>query len=98
MCPSPKLEPALRLRLHGVAAVWRAGGAQQPLERKQAALLAWLRIEGPTPRARMASLLWPEVDGERARANLRQRPGNRAARRPARGRRGSAAEWTAPPT
>jgi DNA-binding SARP family transcriptional activator len=61
------------LRLHGTAEVRRAGAAPQTLERKQAALLAWLSVEGPTPRARIAALLWPEVDDERARANLRQR-------------------------
>jgi len=66
--------PAFRLRLHGAASVCRGGGRPwQPLERKHAALLAWLWREGPTPRSRLAGLLWPEVGEERARANLRQR-------------------------
>ena len=43
------------------------------LERKHAALLAYLRLEGATPRGRLAGLLWPEVGSERARGNLRQR-------------------------
>ena len=65
--------PTIQLHLHG-AAGWRH--ARQPLrllERKHAALLAWLWLEGPTPRARMAGLLWPEASEERARGNLRQR-------------------------
>jgi len=42
-------------------------------EPKDALLLAYLAIEGPTPRGRLAALLWPDVDEERARGNLRQR-------------------------
>lgn len=38
-----------------------------------AAILAWLALEGPTPRARIAALLWPEKDAEAARNSLRQR-------------------------
>ena len=51
----------------------RADGSVGVLEQKDALLLAYLAIEGPTPRSRLASLLWPDVDAERARANLRQR-------------------------
>lgn len=36
-------------------------------------LLAWLALEGPTPRARMTELLWPEKDVVAARNLLRQR-------------------------
>ncbi|MBC8058794.1 MAG: AAA family ATPase, partial [Rhizobiales bacterium] len=36
-------------------------------------MLAYLALEGPTPRARLATLLWPETDRERARTSLRQR-------------------------
>jgi DNA-binding SARP family transcriptional activator len=43
------------------------------LEPKDALLLAYLAVEGPTPRGRLAALLWPGVDEERARGNLRQR-------------------------
>ena len=43
------------------------------LEPKDALLLAYLAIEGPTPRGRLAALLWPDVEEERARGNLRQR-------------------------
>ncbi len=59
------LRSAGRLALH----------ADEPidLEPKDALLLAYLAVEGPTPRGRLATLLWPDVDEERARGNLRQR-------------------------
>ncbi|MBI5717940.1 MAG: AAA family ATPase [Burkholderiales bacterium] len=38
-----------------------------------AALLAWLALEGPTPRERLAALLWPASSAEGARNALRQR-------------------------
>ncbi len=43
------------------------------LERRSAALLAYLALEGPTPRSRLAGLLWPDSTEDAARANLRQR-------------------------
>ncbi len=73
---TPKSEAAaavVQLGLHH-SARWRAGGGPaHALERKHAALLAWLWLEGPTPRSRLAGLLWPEVSEDRARGNLRQR-------------------------
>ena len=36
-------------------------------------MLAWLALEGPTPRARLAALLWPDSDADAARNALRQR-------------------------
>jgi DNA-binding SARP family transcriptional activator len=42
------------------------------LERKPAALLAYLALEGPTSRARLAELLWPEWEERAQRNNLRQ--------------------------
>ena len=51
----------------------RADGSVDALEQKDALLLAYVAIEGPTPRRRLAALLWPDVEPERARANLRQR-------------------------
>lgn len=41
-------------------------------ERRSAALLALLALEGPMPRERAAAMLWPDRDGKGARANLRQ--------------------------
>lgn len=61
----------LLLRAAGRLAVHDDGPID--LEPKDALLLAYLAVEGPTPRGRLASLLWPEVDEERARGNLRQR-------------------------
>ena len=67
-----------RLLLLGVPGVQRGdrpqGGAKpEPLERRAAALLAYLALEGPTPRSKLAGLLWPESTEAAARANLRQR-------------------------
>nr|MDQ3399028.1 AfsR family transcriptional regulator [Deinococcota bacterium] len=49
-------------------------GATGPLtlERKTAALLAYLALEGATPRSRLAGLLWPETSEKTARNNLSQ--------------------------
>lgn len=43
------------------------------LERKDAALLALLALDGPLQRARAAALLWPDADPQNARNSLRQR-------------------------
>ena len=43
------------------------------LERKDAALLAYLALEGSTPRAVLAGLLWPDTPESQARTNLRKR-------------------------
>jgi len=34
-------------------------------------LLAWLALEGPTPRGRLAQLLWPQSAADAARNALR---------------------------
>ncbi|GGS03892.1 ATP-binding protein [Deinococcus sedimenti] len=47
-------------------------GSTRPLERKTAALFAYLCVGGQTPRARLAGLLWPDVPDRAARSNLRQ--------------------------
>lgn len=64
---------AAALRLHGHAQWITPDGAVHALERKDAALLAYLALAGPAPRARIAALLWPDVDEDKARTNLRQR-------------------------
>ncbi|MER3554579.1 MAG: hypothetical protein C4331_09585 [Meiothermus sp.] len=70
--PSEPSEATWSLRLLGPAHLESSGIALEPLERKTAALLAYLALEGPTPRSKIAGLLWPEVDEGRARGNLRQ--------------------------
>lgn len=61
------------LRLHGPPQLLPADGASPVvLSTREAALLAWLHLEGPTPRARLAGLLWPDGSEAQARANLRQ--------------------------
>jgi DNA-binding SARP family transcriptional activator len=60
------------LSLHGSPLVKRAGRAPLPLSAREAALLAWLHLEGPTHRAPLAGRLWPGGDDAKARANLRQ--------------------------
>jgi DNA-binding SARP family transcriptional activator len=63
----------LRLQLLG-AASWSVGGARAvALERRDAALLAYLAIEEQAPRATLLELLWPDVQREAARNHLRQR-------------------------
>jgi DNA-binding SARP family transcriptional activator len=64
---------AIHLRLLAVPALVRGDGVLLPLERKDAALLAMLAIDGPTPRPRVAALLWPDAEPKKARNNLRQR-------------------------
>lgn len=50
-----------------------AGQAPRELAPREAALLAWLAVEGPTPRARLAAVLWPDSDEAAQRNALRQR-------------------------
>ncbi|MEP7302242.1 MAG: AAA family ATPase [Caldimonas sp.] len=65
--------PSLLACLHGAVHLRSAGGERIVLERKQALVLAYLWIEGPTPRGKLAGLLWPDASEARARGNLRQR-------------------------
>jgi DNA-binding SARP family transcriptional activator/tetratricopeptide (TPR) repeat protein len=74
--PTPRTTTAAtvgRLLLGGAGQYQARAGTAVDLEPKDALLLAYLALEGPTPRGRLAALLWPEVDDERARGNLRQR-------------------------
>ncbi|MCP3062599.1 AAA family ATPase [Myxococcus sp. K38C18041901] len=50
----------------------RHGGAHLPLERRTAAVLTWLALEGPHPKYRLAGLLWAESSEATARNNMRQ--------------------------
>lgn len=72
---SPALVTADRpicLALHGPVTLAVAGAKPARLERKQAALMAYLHHAGSTPRGRLAGLLWPEASASGARGNLRQ--------------------------
>lgn len=60
------------LHLHGSPLARLDGGGEVVLSAREAALLAWLHLEGATPRARLAGLLWPNSSEAQARANLRQ--------------------------
>ncbi len=72
----PDLHPdsadAPRLALYGAATLQGRGEPPTRLERKQAALLAWLALNGATPRSRLAGLLWPDTTAAGSRVNLRQ--------------------------
>lgn len=65
--------PAQPLQLATTPRFIGADGRGVALAARDAALLAWLALEGPTPRARLAQLLWPDSDGDAARNALRQR-------------------------
>jgi len=63
----------MHLELAGPPRATLADGTSVSLAPRDAALLAWLSLEGPTSRARLANLLWPESGPEAARNTLRQR-------------------------
>lgn len=69
----PKLAATVRLTLAAAATLCGPAGPCVSLGPRDAALLAWLAIEGPTPRARLAGLLWPQRKPDAGRNNLRQR-------------------------
>lgn len=55
------------------AARLHVDGQDYTLDRKGAGLLAYLALQGPSPRGLVATLLWPDVVEADARRNLRQR-------------------------
>jgi DNA-binding SARP family transcriptional activator len=62
------------LRLHLLGPPGLVAGAQRwPLERKDAALLAMLALDGALPRNDAALRLWPDATVAQARTSLRQR-------------------------
>ncbi|MDP2370978.1 ATP-binding protein [Rhodoferax sp.] len=63
----------MQLNLSQVLQAVAPSGAPIALAPRDAALLAWLALEGPTSRTRLATLLWPESDSDAARNALRQR-------------------------
>ncbi|HEU4742054.1 MAG TPA: BTAD domain-containing putative transcriptional regulator, partial [Meiothermus sp.] len=60
-----------KLLLLGAARLETPGGTLR-LERKTAAVLAYLALEGATPKYRLAGWLWPESGETTARNNMRQ--------------------------
>ncbi|RDI94926.1 hypothetical protein DV704_09690 [Meiothermus sp. QL-1] len=60
----------VRLLLLGSPELWLGGERLHLPTRKLLGLLAYLALEGPTPRSTLAALFW-EAEEERARANLR---------------------------
>jgi DNA-binding SARP family transcriptional activator len=64
--------PEWRLTVLGPTALAGQGVQMAPLERKLAACLTYLALEGATPRSRLAGLLWPESPEATARNNLSQ--------------------------
>ncbi len=73
MSLNPEPSPRLTLRLTGEPSISAPGQTPRALERRDAALLAMLALDGPQPRARLARWLWPAVDDAAALRNLRQR-------------------------
>ena len=69
MVPS---ETRVTLELLGGAVIPKTGQTPLRLERKTAALLAYLALEGATPRRVLVGLLWPNSLETTARNNLRQ--------------------------
>jgi DNA-binding SARP family transcriptional activator len=63
----------MQLQLSTTALALPAGRSPVPLAARDAALLAWLALQGPTPRIHLAALLWPDSPPEAARNTLRQR-------------------------
>jgi DNA-binding SARP family transcriptional activator len=62
----------MNLNLMGGASLIGEGVHTDRLERRTAGLLAYLALEGPTPRSRLAGLLWPCSREKVARNNLAQ--------------------------
>jgi len=60
------------LKLSGAPTCTSAGHTHL-LAPPDALLLAWLALEGPTPREKLVTLLWPDSSGDAARNALRQR-------------------------
>jgi DNA-binding SARP family transcriptional activator/tetratricopeptide (TPR) repeat protein len=71
--PSNDAAAVWHLALSQAPGVRGADGTRHELAWRDAALLAWLAVEGPTPRARIAALLWPDSSTDSARNSLRQR-------------------------
>jgi DNA-binding SARP family transcriptional activator len=67
------MSTGLHLQLSHAPCVQRGGQVLAALAPRDAVLLAWLAVEGPTTRVRLAQLLWPDSDPAAAANTLRQR-------------------------
>ena len=70
--PSLPTTPSVRLNLRGAPQAVVAGTLHS-LQTTDAFLLAWLALEGATPREQLAALLWPSSSTGQRRTALRQR-------------------------
>ncbi|RKH64039.1 ATP-binding protein [Corallococcus aberystwythensis] len=61
-----------RVQVLGLAQLCGPEGQRVRLERRTAALLAWLALQGPSPKFALASLLWLDSPPTTVRSNLRQ--------------------------
>jgi DNA-binding SARP family transcriptional activator/predicted ATPase len=68
----PGHAPALELRLFGSPVVRVNDQDERVNLKKLFGLVAYLSLEGATPRSRLAGLLWSDLDEESARRNLRR--------------------------
>jgi len=70
----PSADTSAQLDLqHHLPGLLLASGKRISLERRDAALLAYLAVEGATPRVKLLTLLWPDEDEAVLRNRLRQR-------------------------
>jgi DNA-binding SARP family transcriptional activator len=74
MAQTKLMNPAILLKLSAASpAACLPRHEVSSLSLRDAQLLAWLALEGPTLRVRLAALLWPDSDADAARNSLRQR-------------------------
>ena len=60
------------IQVLGAPSIGGRGREPKYLERKTAAFIAYLALEGSTAKQKLARLLWPESRDATARSNLRQ--------------------------
>jgi DNA-binding SARP family transcriptional activator/tetratricopeptide (TPR) repeat protein len=73
MPPDMLPETGLVLTLNGPPAIGRAGAGACALERKDAAWLATIALDGATARDRLLAWFWPDAAAKTAAGSLRQR-------------------------
>lgn len=73
MTARESFETPVEVALFGTPQLRLPEGRMHALERRDAAILAYLAFEGATTRNRLVELLWPDSEPEAARNTLRQR-------------------------